>query len=267
MKKADRLAHHAAMQGAVPLVKAKSLSPKKATRLFDRIQGSFKLCLGDLQAARKSARLRAKDGVPLPIYWGGRAHTPMKLFGRPGLPHRDVTAFAEYKATGEHSVYRFGKGATKRWVNWVKYSPEPGTCPPYNLDLLPTVGNRSLVDIIQERTGERPNHCIVTRYVNDKDCINLHHDKVVDLEPGTGIHMLSLGAPRTLTIAQQDDKQTVFKVPTEHGGLVTLTWEDNLAYKHGIHGNSKQTSPRISLIFRTCRTWYNPETGASRNSH
>jgi len=250
MNSSERLERHRNRQCPVVADSGIVFAAKEASAMFHAINDTFVSCDPDDAAAVAAANPKA-------ILWKGRGHTKISIYGKEGIPHRDVVGFATYNAEGQHAVYRYGSGS--KGVNWRPCAPT--TKAPYDMNALPFAS--SLLDAIEASTGERPNTCVVTRYLSGDDSIGSHHDKVVDLIPGTGIHMISLGAARTFVVTQQDDRRFVERCETQHGQLMTLPWESNLVYKHAVRRERHALGTRISLIFRSMKTWFDPETKES----
>ena len=189
------------------------------------------------------------------LIWMGRLHSTIKIFNTIGHPNRDVIAFASYDDNGYHTIYRYGKGITNRG-KW--FPVDPSQKATHNLATVPVLSE--LLRVVQINTGETPNHCIVTRYKSGDDSIDSHHDKIVDIVPGTGIHIISLGASRQFEVSHQDIKSWRQTIQTNNGQLLSMDYDANIVYKHGIRCNTSSQETRISIIFRTMRTWYNSDS-------
>lgn len=202
----------------------------------------------------EALRLR-RAGHPRPIY-AGRRHTPIRMYNREGVPRRDVAAFGRYAADGSFTVYRYGTSCTV----WRPVAPADGVAPPYDMAMFPWI--RRLVDVVTARTGEVPNHCIVTRYTDRGDSISAHRDKTLDIMPGTHIHAFSFGATRSFRCTHMDisPREWDQRHETASGGLLSIPYDTNLEYKHQILPGE---GTRVSVVLRTCRTRYDPCTGAS----
>lgn len=252
MNKSERLARHATRQTDAVINHGVVLTPDEADEIFHTINDTFVTC-----EPEDVASIQAND--PAAVIWKGRKHTKISIYGKEGIPHRDVVAFASVNDEGQHSVYRFGSGS--KGVVWRSCAKDTRT--PYDMKQVPCLGK--VLDRIEAKTGERPNFCVVTRYVGGYDSIGDHHDKVVDLIPGNGIQMISLGASRNFVVTHQDIPNRTFceKHATRHGELLSLPWESNLVYKHCVRRESKATGTRISLIFRSMKTWFDPVTQES----
>ena len=199
---------------------------------------------------------RRRAGHAKPIY-AGRLHSPVRVYNTVGVPHRDVVAFSRYNDDGSFAVYRYGTTCTA----WRPVSTSDKVLAPYDMTTFDWIGD--LVRIVHEKTGETPNHCIVTRYVDHGDSISAHRDKTLDIMPGTEIHAFSFGAPRTFRCVHMDISPTRWSEThrTVSGGLLSLPYAHNLDYKHAIMaGDGEQ---RVSVVLRSCRTRYDPASGAS----
>jgi len=252
MTKEERLARHETLQTAAVINHGVVLTPEEAAEIFHTINDTFVTC-----EPEEVAVVQAND--PDAIIWKGRKHTKIEIYGKEGIPHRDVVAFASFNTEGQHSVYRFGTGS--KGVVWRPCAKDTRT--PYDMKQVPCLGK--VLDRIEQKTGERPNFCVVTRYVGGYDSIGDHHDKVVDLVPGKGIQMVSLGASRNFVVTHPDipNRQFCEKHATRNGELLTLPWESNIVYKHCVRRESNATGTRISLIFRSMKTWFDPGTQQS----
>ena len=209
MQSDERVARHESSRDPVVINQGSILSTAEADEIFQTINETFESC-----EPEKVLTTQAEN--PNAIIWKGRQHTKISIYGNEGIPHRDVVAFATFNAEGAHAVYRFGDGS--KGVVWRPCAKT--TDAPYNMDQVPCLG--MVLDRIEDRTGERPNLCVVTRYVGGLDSIGSHHDKVVDLIPGQGIHMVSLGASRKFVVTHPDVKNFTKKYTTQHGELLTL---------------------------------------------
>lgn len=101
--------------------------------------------------------------------------------------------------------------------------------------------------------GFTPNNCLANYYPNGEATMGFHVDALEDLEPGTGVAIVSLGAERILRFRRIDDKSVTSDQPLPHGSLLYMPPEVQLAWKHGVPAQP-DTGPRISLTFRQLRT-------------
>lgn len=87
-------------------------------------------------------------------------------------------------------------------------------------------------------------------YRGQHDSVAPHNDKLADLVRGEPIVLLSLGETRQLTIRAKKPPRRVLHVDMEAGSLLSMSWETQLHYDHGIPKQRTPVGPRISLAFR-----------------
>lgn len=162
-------------------------------------------------------------------------------------------------------------------------------------DILPTV--RPLLEQIQIDFGERPNHCVITRYNRTYDGIRCHTDKTKDLVRGSSIFVFTFGAEKTFEVVHQRRMAKTTDNPEHYtkyrqkgskraavvarwkpvsGSLIRMTWDMNQVFEHGVPIKSKPKNrafererettskydldaPRYSITFRSKCTWYQPD--------
>jgi len=203
-----------------------------------------------------SVARRRRAGDPRPIY-AGRRHSRIRIYNTEGVPRRDVLALGRYRDDGSFTVYRYGTGRTV----WRPVTDADNVLPPYDMAMFPWI--QALVAIVHERTGEAPNHCIVTRYTDSGDSISAHRDKTLDIMPGTHIHAFSFGAARTFRCVHMDLPPSSWREDheTQSGGLLSIAYDHNLEYKHQVM--PRGAGARVSIVLRTCRTRFDAASMAS----
>lgn len=87
-------------------------------------------------------------------------------------------------------------------------------------------------------------------YRDGNDSVAMHHDRLGELVPGQPIAVLSLGAPRWMSIATQALPRATKKIELQPGSLIVMNYASQLHYLHGIPKMSSPAGPRISLAFR-----------------
>eukprot|EP00953_Heterococcus_sp_UTEX-ZZ885_P024602 13451-Heterococcus_DN1.PRE.4 len=106
------------------------------------------------------------------------------------------------------------------------------------------------------------NHIIGTLYVEQKDEIGAHHDKMLDIKPGSDIISLSLGDAREFVLTSEDGVEQQ-RVVLEDGDLFVLGPLTNAQLKHAvlpvkdeqiIERNGTAVEPRISIVLRDIKT-------------
>jgi len=87
-------------------------------------------------------------------------------------------------------------------------------------------------------------------YRDGDDSVAMHHDRLAELVPDQPIALLSLGAPRCMTITTQALPRTTQKIELQPGSLLVMNYASQLHYLHGIPKTKVPVGPRISLAFR-----------------
>jgi alkylated DNA repair dioxygenase AlkB len=106
------------------------------------------------------------------------------------------------------------------------------------------------------------NHIIGTLYVEQKDKIGAHSDKMKDIRADSDIISLSLGAAREFVLTSMDGNEKQ-RVVLEDGDLFVLGPRTNASLKHAVlpvkdeqiierHGAAVE--PRISIVLRDIET-------------
>jgi alkylated DNA repair dioxygenase AlkB len=86
-------------------------------------------------------------------------------------------------------------------------------------------------------------------YRDGEDSVAPHNDRLGDLLPGHPIVLLSLGAPRLMRI-QGKQSRSKLDIELEPGSLLSMDYESQKHYDHGIPKQRAAVGPRISLAFR-----------------
>jgi alkylated DNA repair dioxygenase AlkB len=87
-------------------------------------------------------------------------------------------------------------------------------------------------------------------YRDERDSVAPHNDRLGDLVRGHPIVLLSLGATRRMTIREKQPPRAVVHVDLVAGSLLSMDYETQLHYDHGIPKQATPCGPRISLAFR-----------------
>ncbi len=146
----------------------------------------------------------------------------------------------------------FGKLiVTKRKVAWYgdkpfsyTYSNTTKSALPWTKDLL------ELKEIIEDKTGETFNSCLINLYHNGQEGMAWHSDGEKDLKKNGAIGSLSLGAERKFSFKHKITKQTA-SVILERGSLLVMKGATQTNWLHRLPPTKKVKSPRINLTFRT----------------
>lgn len=140
---------------------------------------------------------------------------------------------------------------TKRKVAWYgdkpfdyTYSKTTKLALPWTKELL------ELKEIIENKTGEKFNSCLLNLYHNGDEGMGWHSDDEKDLKKNGAIGSLSLGAERKFLFKNKETKQTV-SVHLEKGSLLVMKGQTQTNWLHRLPPTKKVKSPRINLTFRT----------------
>ena len=87
-------------------------------------------------------------------------------------------------------------------------------------------------------------------YRDGRDSVAPHNDKLHSLVPGQPIALLSLGAPRRMTIRTKQAPHRTCHIDLEPGSLLVMSHASQRHYDHGIPKMREAVGPRISLAFR-----------------
>lgn len=146
----------------------------------------------------------------------------------------------------------FGKRmVTKRKVAWYgdaeydyTYSNTTKKALPWTKELL------QLKDLIEDRTGEKFNSCLLNLYHSGDEGMAWHSDGEKDLQKNGAIASLSFGAERKFSFKHKITKQTI-SVVLQHGSLLVMKDATQANWLHRLPPTKLVTRPRVNLTFRT----------------
>lgn len=146
----------------------------------------------------------------------------------------------------------FGKKIiTKRKVAWYgdlpfsyTYSNTTKSALPWTKELL------ELKALIEEKTGETFNSCLLNLYHNGDEGMAWHSDAEKDLKKNGAIGSLSFGAERKFAFKHKETKQTISMI-LEHGSLLVMKDETQTNWLHRLPPTKTVSKPRVNLTFRT----------------
>ena len=146
----------------------------------------------------------------------------------------------------------FGKHIiTKRKVAWYgesvfeyKYSNITKQALLFTTELL------ELKKMIEEKTNESYNSCLLNLYHNGNEGMAWHSDGEKDLKKNGAIASLSFGAERKFSFKHKQTKQKISLV-LEHGSLLLMKDATQTNWLHRLPPSKLVTKPRINLTFRT----------------
>tara|TARA_R110002049_G_scaffold86338_3_gene219600 strand:+ start:684 stop:1286 length:603 start_codon:yes stop_codon:yes gene_type:complete len=146
----------------------------------------------------------------------------------------------------------FGKLiVTKRKVAWYgdqpfnyTYSKTTKSALTWNKELL------ELKELVENKTGESFNSCLLNLYHNGDEGMAWHSDGEKDLKKNGAIASLSFGAERKFAFKHKQTKQNV-SIQLVKGSLLVMKGETQTHWLHRLPPTKKVKTPRINLTFRT----------------
>ncbi len=102
---------------------------------------------------------------------------------------------------------------------------------------------------IAQEIGFTPNNCLMNFYLDGNSTMGFHSDSTQELEGGTGVAIISLGAERHICYRSKEDKQHKVTYLLKNGALLYM---DSLVQDNWMHAIPKEpgSGERISLTFR-----------------
>lgn len=104
--------------------------------------------------------------------------------------------------------------------------------------------------IVEEKTGETFNSCLLNLYHNGDEGMAWHSDAEKALKRNGAIGSLSFGAQRKFSFKHKKSKETVSLI-LEHGSLLVMKGTTQTNWLHRLPPSKLITKPRVNLTFRT----------------
>tara|TARA_B110000483_G_scaffold143384_1_gene171243 strand:- start:161 stop:763 length:603 start_codon:yes stop_codon:yes gene_type:complete len=140
---------------------------------------------------------------------------------------------------------------TKREVAWYgdepfdyTYSKSTKSALPWTKELL------ELKEIVEHKTGDTFNSCLLNLYHNGEEGMGWHSDNEKNLKNNGAISSLSFGAERKFCFKHKMTKE-VISVYLETGSLLVMKGTTQKNWLHRLPPTKKVKTPRINLTFRT----------------
>ncbi len=186
--------------------------------------------------------LLPKDGT---VYYYGT------IFSNEAIQHYSETLMNNIEWKNDEAII-FGKHLfTKRKVAWYgdrvfeyTYSKITKRALPWTPELL------ALKRIVEEKTGESFNSCLLNLYHNGDEGMAWHSDGEKDLKKDGAIASLSFGAVRKFAFKHKESKETV-SLFLENGSLLVMKDTTQTHWLHKLPTSKQISKPRINLTFRT----------------
>jgi len=107
----------------------------------------------------------------------------------------------------------------------------------------------SLKEIVELKTGEKFNSCLLNLYHNGNEGMGWHSDNEKELGEHPVIASLSLGSARKFLLKHNQTKQKI-AIILESGSLLLMKGETQEKWMHSLPKTKKIQKPRINLTFR-----------------
>lgn len=107
-----------------------------------------------------------------------------------------------------------------------------------------------LKEIVELRTNEKYNSCLLNLYHDGSEGMAWHSDGEKQLKPNGAIASLSFGAERKFAFKHKQTKE-VIALQLVSGSLLVMKDETQTYWLHRLPPTSKVKLPRINLTFRT----------------
>lgn len=146
----------------------------------------------------------------------------------------------------------FGKHIeTKRKVAWYADHPFSYTYSNITKCALPWTQNLEVLKaIVEQKTGETYNSCLLNLYHNGSEGMAWHSDGEKDLKKNGAIASLSFGAIRKFAFKHKHTKEVV-SLNLKAGSLLVMKGETQQYWLHRLPPTKKVLDARINLTFRT----------------
>jgi alkylated DNA repair dioxygenase AlkB len=104
--------------------------------------------------------------------------------------------------------------------------------------------------MVEEKTGETYNSCLLNLYHNGNEGMAWHSDGEKDLKKNGAIASLSFGAERKFAFKHKETKETASRI-LQNGSLLVMKDETQTHWLHRLPPTKLITRPRVNLTFRT----------------
>jgi alkylated DNA repair dioxygenase AlkB len=181
----------------------------------------------------------------------GTVHYYGTIFSNEAIQHYSETLMNNIEWKNDEAII-FGKHLfTKRKVAWYgdrvfeyTYSKITRRALPWTPELL------ELKRIVEAKTGESFNSCLLNLYHNGDEGMAWHSDGEKDLKKDGAIASLSFGAVRKFAFKHKESKETV-SLFLENGSLLVMKDTTQTHWLHKLPTSKQISKPRINLTFRT----------------
>ncbi|GAA4807468.1 alpha-ketoglutarate-dependent dioxygenase AlkB [Olivibacter ginsenosidimutans] len=186
--------------------------------------------------------LLPKDGV---VWYYG------KLWNQPVADHYLDRLLYTVEWRNDEAVIYGKKIITKRKVAW--YGEKPFEYTYSGTTKRAQYWTKELIElkkIVEQRTGETYNSCLLNLYHDGEEGMAWHSDAETDLKKDGAIGSLSFGAERKFAFKHKQTKEKVDLI-LEHGSLLVMKGMTQTFWLHRLPPTKRVKRPRVNLTFRT----------------
>jgi alkylated DNA repair dioxygenase AlkB len=140
---------------------------------------------------------------------------------------------------------------TKRKVAW--YGNDNYNYAYSNINRQALAWTKELLELkalVEKRTGETFNSCLLNLYHNGDEGMAWHSDDEKTLGENSAIASFSFGAERKFSFKHKQTKE-VISMMLEHGSLLVMKGTTQTHWLHCLPKSKRITTPRVNLTFRT----------------
>lgn len=103
---------------------------------------------------------------------------------------------------------------------------------------------------VQRLCGYMPNNCLLNYYPDETSSIGFHSDSAQNLEPGTGVAIVSLGSSRTMFFREKKNRSNELSQELFPGSLLFMPLDMQLDWLHAVPKSTTPCGGRISVTLR-----------------
>jgi alkylated DNA repair dioxygenase AlkB len=107
-----------------------------------------------------------------------------------------------------------------------------------------------LKQLVEAKTGDTFNSCLLNLYHNGDEGMAWHSDDEKTLGENSSIASFSFGAERKFSFKHRQTKETL-SMMLEHGSLLVMKGTTQTHWLHCLPKSKRITTPRVNLTFRT----------------
>ncbi|MEL6255166.1 MAG: alpha-ketoglutarate-dependent dioxygenase AlkB [Bacteroidota bacterium] len=111
---------------------------------------------------------------------------------------------------------------------------------------------KNISEKIKEEVGYEPNNCLINYYLDGKSKMGFHSDQIDKLKVETGIGIISLGAERSISFRQKENKAQKIEQLLHAGSFFHMNQQVQDEWEHAIPKDGSEKG-RMSLTFRAIK--------------